>query len=181
MVVMEHGKKRCPWVNLANPLYVEYHDREWGRAVHDDVRHFEMLTLEGAQAGLSRETILKKRDGYRDAFAGFDPVKVARFSRSRIGKILADPGVVRNRLKIESTVTNAAAFIAVQKEFGSFDRYVWAFVSGKPLRSAFRAVADYPARDQRERRAVEGPEEARFPLRRLDDHLRVHAGRGSRG
>ncbi len=143
---MKPDKKRCPWVKLENPLYVEYHDLEWGRAVHDDVRHFEMLTLEGAQAGLSWETILKKRENYRKAFVGFVPVKVARFSRSKIGKLLENPGIVRNRLKVESTVTNAAAFIAVQKEFGSFDEYVWTFVSGKPLRSAFRTIADYPAK-----------------------------------
>ena len=143
---MKPDKKRCPWVKLENPLYVEYHDLEWGRAVHDDVRHFEMLTLEGAQAGLSWETILKKRESYRNAFAGFDPVRVARFSRSRVGKLLENPGIVRNRLKVESTVTNAAAFIAVQKEFGSFDEYVWTFVSGKAVRSAFRTITDYPAK-----------------------------------
>lgn len=142
---MTEGKKRCPWVNLENPLYVEYHDREWGRAVHDDVRHFEMLTLEGAQAGLSWETILKKRDGYRKLFAGFDPLKVSRFSQSKVEKLLENPAIVRNRLKVESTVTNAAAFLAVQKECGSFDKYVWTFVSGKPLKNGFRNIADYPA------------------------------------
>ena len=143
---MRLEKKRCPWVNPENPLYVEYHDREWGRPVHDDIRHFEMLTLEGAQAGLSWETILRKRENYRAAFAGFDPAKVARFSRARIEKLLADPGIVRNRLKIESTVTNAAAFLAVQREFGSFDDYVWSFVGGRPLKSRLRKIADYPAK-----------------------------------
>ncbi len=133
---MKPDKKRCPWVNLENPLYVEYHDREWGRALHEDVRHFEMLTLEGAQAGLSWEIILKKRESYRYAFAEFDPVKVARFSRSKIERLLENPGIVRNRLKVESTVTNAKAFLEVQTDFGSFDRYVWRFVSGKPLRSS---------------------------------------------
>ena len=142
---MSQAKKRCPWVNLENPLYVEYHDDEWGRPVHDDVRHFEMLILEGAQAGLSWETILKKRENYRRLFAAFDPVRVAKFSRSKIEKLLQDPGIVRNRLKVESTVTNAAAFLAVQSEFGSFDAYVWEFVGGEPLRSSFRRLDEYPS------------------------------------
>lgn len=138
--------RRCPWVRLENPLYVEYHDREWGRPVHDDIRHFELLTLEGAQAGLSWETILNKREGYRKAFASFDPVKVARFQRPRIERLLENPGIVRNRLKVEATVSNARAFLAVQEEFGSFDEYVWGFVGGKIRRSSLRRPEDYPAR-----------------------------------
>ncbi len=126
-------KRRCAWVAGADPDYVRYHDEEWGRPVHDDRLLFEMLTLEGAQAGLSWLTILRKRAGYRRAFASFDPRRVARFDARRRAALLRDAGIVRNRLKIDSTVSNARAFIAVQREFGSFDRYLWAFVSGVPL------------------------------------------------
>ena len=123
--------RRCAWC-LGSRQYIDYHDREWGKPVHDDRVFFEFLTLEGAQAGLSWSTILAKRDNYRRAFAGFDPVKVARFTPARVAKLLDDPGIVRNRLKVAGTVKNAKAFIAVQEEFGSFDRYVWGFVGGKP-------------------------------------------------
>ena len=139
------SKKRCPWVNPQNKLYVEYHDREWGRPVHDDRVHFEFLILEGAQAGLSWETILKKRENYRRAFAKFDPKRVARFSRAKITALMKDAGIVRNRLKIESAVSNAKAFLAVQQEFGSFDRYVWNFVGGKPIINRPKTLKDYPA------------------------------------
>jgi DNA-3-methyladenine glycosylase I len=125
---------------------VAYHDREWGRPVHDDRVLFEFITLEGAQAGLSWETILKKRESYRDAFADFDPAKVARFTPDRIERLLLDPGIVRNRLKVESTVTNAKAFLAVQREFGSFDAYVWGFGDGAPLVNRRRTLKDIPAR-----------------------------------
>jgi DNA-3-methyladenine glycosylase I len=135
-------KRRCTWP--VSELDIAYHDKEWGVPVHDDRVLFEFLILEGAQAGLSWSTILKKRDNYRKAFAGFDPTKVARFSASRVAGLMKDEGIVRNRLKIESTVTNAQAFLAVRKEFGSFDRYVWRFVGGKPLRNARRKAA--PAR-----------------------------------
>lgn len=124
--------KRCPWC-LGSPEYIAYHDREWGRPVHDDRVFFEFLILEGAQAGLSWSTILAKRENYRKAFAGFDPVKVARFTPDKVKKLLLDPGIVRNRLKVEGTVKNAKAFLAVQKEFGSFDAYVWRFVNGKTI------------------------------------------------
>ena len=120
-------KPRCQWVNLSNKLYVDYHDKEWGRPVYDDNQHFEMLTLEGAQAGLSWETILNKRDRYREVFMGFDPRKVARFTESKVANILLDPGIVRNKLKVNSTVTNAKAFLEIQKEFGSFNAYIWGF------------------------------------------------------
>ena len=120
-------KSRCQWVNLSNKLYVDYHDKEWGRPVYDDNQHFEMLTLEGAQAGLSWETILNKRDRYREVFMGFDPRKVARFTESKVANILLDPGIVRNKLKVNSTVTNAKAFLEIQKEFGSFNAYIWGF------------------------------------------------------
>jgi len=128
----EDGKPRCWWAGV-DPLYVRYHDQEWGRPVHDDRALFEFLILEGAQAGLSWITILKKRENYRRAFAGFDPRRVARFDARRRAALMKDEGIVRNRLKIDSTVTNARAFLDVQKEFGSFDRYVWGFVGGKTL------------------------------------------------
>ena len=125
-------KSRCPWCGT-DPLYVAYHDEEWGVPSHDDRHLFEMLTLEGAQAGLSWITILRKREAYRAAFAGFDPVKVARFTPARIERLLANPGIVRNRLKVEGTVRNARAFLATQKTFGTFDRYIWQFVGGTPM------------------------------------------------
>jgi DNA-3-methyladenine glycosylase I len=125
---------------------IEYHDQEWGRPTHDDRSLFEFLTLEGAQAGLSWSTILNKRDNYRKAFSGFDPKKVARYDAKKIRALLKDEGIVRNRLKIRSTVTNAKAFLAVQKEFGSFDRYVWAFVGRKPIVNRWKALSGLPAR-----------------------------------
>ena len=135
---------RCPWAD-ASPDYAAYHDLEWGVPVHDDRVFFEFLILEGAQAGLSWSTILNKRRGYREAFAGFDPVRVARYDARRIAKLLTDPGIVRNRLKIASTVTNARAFVELQRECGSFDRYVWAFVGGKPIRNRWRSLREVPA------------------------------------
>jgi DNA-3-methyladenine glycosylase I len=135
--------KRCAWPSTE--LDTAYHDREWGVPVHDDRVLFEFLILEGAQAGLSWSTILKKRDNYRRAFAGFDPKKVARFDASRRNLLMKNDGIVRNRLKIESAVSNARAFLAVQKEFGSFDHYVWGFVGGKPIRNS-RKGRDIPAR-----------------------------------
>lgn len=139
-------KIRCSWANHANPLYVSYHDKEWGRPVHDDRKHFEMLTLEGAQAGLSWETILNKRENYRKAFDNFNPQKVAKYTPAKIKKLLEDPGIVRNRLKVQSTVTNAKAFLEIQEEFGSFDKFVWAYVGGKPIVNAFKSTKDYPTK-----------------------------------
>ena len=136
--------KRCAWA--VSPAMIEYHDREWGVPVHDDRVLFEFITLEGAQAGLSWETILNKRDAYRRAFAGFDPAAVARFTAARRARLMKHPGIVRNRLKIDSAVTNAAAFLAVQREFGSFDRFLWDFAGGKPVRSVRRSPRDVPAR-----------------------------------
>lgn len=136
--------KRCAWAD-STPLMTRYHDTEWGVPVHDDGMHFELLTLEGAQAGLSWTTILNKRAGYRSAFANFDVRKVARFDRGKIAALMANPGIVRNRLKIESTISNAHAFIAVQQEFGSFDDYLWRFVGGSPLRNKWRMPRDVPA------------------------------------
>lgn len=140
------SKKRCFWVALDKPHYVTYHDKEWGVPVHDDRKHFEMLILEGAQAGLSWETILRKRDSYRKAFADFDPQKVARFSEEKLEKLLLDPGIVRNRLKVFGAVKNAKAFLAVQKEFGTFDAYVWRFVGGKPMNGRRKGREEVPAR-----------------------------------
>jgi DNA-3-methyladenine glycosylase I len=137
-------KKRCSWPS--SELDIAYHDKEWGVPVHDDRVLFEFLILEGAQAGLSWSTILGKRENYRKAFAGFDPKRVARLAKSDLRRLLKNPGIVRNRLKIESTVANARAFVAVQKEFGSFDRYVWGFVGGKPLQARRKSLKDIPAR-----------------------------------
>ena len=144
------GLRRCTWVGQGKihegkAFYEDYHDAEWGVPVRDDRKHFEMICLEGAQAGLSWETILKKRDAYRAAFHGFDPVKCARLTDARLEKILQDPGIVRNRLKVFGVRKNAQAFLAVQKEFGSFDAYVWAFVGGKPI-DGRRKGGDVPGR-----------------------------------
>jgi len=136
--------KRCAWAR--NALAIAYHDREWGVPVRDDRRLFELLTLEGAQAGLSWDTILKKRDAYRRAYAGFDPRKVARFDAKKKRALMADAGIVRNRLKIEASVANAKAFLEVQKDYGSFARYAWSFVGGKPLLGRRRSLRDIPAR-----------------------------------
>ena len=138
-------KKRCAWSGT-DPLYVSYHDEEWGVPVHDDGRLFEFLILEGAQAGLSWSTILRKRDAYRRAFEWFDPRKVARYDKRKIAALLADAGVVRNRAKIESAIKNATAFLDVQEEFGSFDAYQWRFVDGRPIQNRRRSVGDIPAR-----------------------------------
>jgi DNA-3-methyladenine glycosylase I len=135
--------KRCAWAE-STPLMTRYHDTEWGVPVHDDRLLFELLTLEGAQAGLSWSTILNKRESYRVAFANFDPRKVARFDRRRITALMSNPGIVRNRLKIESTVSNARAFIAVQQQFGSFDRYIWQFVDGQALQNRWRYPREVP-------------------------------------
>jgi DNA-3-methyladenine glycosylase I len=135
---------RCSWART--PASIVYHDTEWGVPVHDDRVLFEFLTLEGAQAGLSWETILKKRDAYREAFAGFNPAVVARFRPERIARLLTNPGIVRNRLKIRSTVGNARAFLAVQRELGSFDAYAWSFVGGAPLVGRRLTLRDIPAR-----------------------------------
>ena len=140
-------KVRCPWVNPANALYVAYHDREWGRRVRDDRVLFEFLILEGAQAGLSWETILKKRENYRKAFADFDPIRVARMGKRDFARLMRDEGIVRNRLKIESTFDNAKAFLAVQDEFGSFYRYLCSFAGNKPIVKRPRELRDFAARD----------------------------------
>lgn len=138
------GKTRCGWVG-GKPHLIAYHDDEWGVPVHDDRKHFEMLLLEGAQAGLTWETILLRREGYRRAFAEFDPKKVARFTAKKKAELLKNTGIIRNRLKIDSAVTNAQAFLTVQEEFGSFDRYVWQFVGGTPIVDRRARLAQVPA------------------------------------
>ena len=137
-------QKRCSWVNVDNALMREYHDREWGVPVHDDRKHFEFLVLEAAQAGLSWSIVLNKREGYRKAFSQFDPRKVARYTKAKIDKLVADPGIIRNRLKIEAAVTNARALLAVQKEFGSFDKYCWQFVDGRPRQNSWKSLRQIP-------------------------------------
>jgi DNA-3-methyladenine glycosylase I len=134
---------RCRWPS--NPLSIAYHDEEWGVPVHDDGKLFEFLVLEGAQAGLSWDTVLKKRERYRQQFAKFDPKKVARFDRRKVASLLKDPGIIRNRLKIASTISNAKAFLQIQKEFGSFDKYVWSFVNHRPLQNAWKTYDRLPA------------------------------------
>jgi DNA-3-methyladenine glycosylase I len=136
---------RCEWAPPGDPLYLAYHDEEWGVPLHDDRQLFELLTLEGAQAGLSWATILHKREGYRAAFAGFDPVRVARFDRRKVERLLRDPAIVRNRLKVESTVNNALRVLEVQEESGSLDAYLWSFVGGTPIPGRRRKLADIPA------------------------------------
>ena len=142
---MASSGPRCSWCGT-DPLYVRYHDEEWGTPVHDDRRLFEMLTLEGAQAGLSWITILRKRPAYRKAFDGFDARKIARYDGRKVRALLANPGIVRNRLKIAATVKNARAFLAVQKEFGSFDAYIWQFVGGRPKINRPRRMSEIPPR-----------------------------------
>jgi DNA-3-methyladenine glycosylase I len=138
-------KTRCGWAG-SDPIYVEYHDTEWGVPVQDDHRLFEFLILEGAQAGLSWITILKRREGYRKAFDGFDPERVARFSPKKVEQLLQNPGIIRNRLKVQSAVTNARAFLKVQDEFGSFSKYQWDFVNNQPVRNRRRSMQDIPPR-----------------------------------
>ena len=138
-------KQRCQWCQ-GHDIYVAYHDEEWGVPVHDDRTLFEMVVLDGAQAGLSWLTILKKRDNYRAAFDNFDPGKVAKYSPRKIEQLLQNPGIVRNRLKVESAVRNARAFLEIQAEFGSFDTYLWRFVEGAPIQNAWTSMAQIPAR-----------------------------------
>jgi len=138
-------KTRCPWCHGVSDAYEAYHDTEWGVPARTDARQFEFLVLESAQAGLSWSTVLHKRDGYRRAFAGFDPSRVARFTEKRIEKLIADPAIIRNRLKIRAAVTNAQAFLAVQDEFGSFADYIWGFVDGEPVVNRWRRQAEVPA------------------------------------
>ena len=140
---LEETRDRCPWCGT-DPLYMSYHDHEWGVPLHDEQRLFEMLTLEGAQAGLSWLTILRKREGYRRAFAGFDPQIVAEFGNADVARLLADAGIVRNRLKVASTVSNARAVLEVQARYGSLDSFLWSFVDGTPIRNSWRSTKEIP-------------------------------------
>jgi len=137
--------KRCEWAEGQFDEYIKYHDEEWGEPVYDDKTHFEFLILEGAQAGLSWATVLKKREGYRNAFADFDVIKVAAFSEKQIQTTLQDPGIIRNKLKVNSAINNAQRFIEVQQEFGSFNKYIWSFVGGKPIINNWKSMKDVPA------------------------------------
>ena len=163
ILTMSDTKIRCGWVGL-KPHLMRYHDEEWGVPVHDDRKHFEMLLLEGAQAGLTWETILLRREGYRKAFAGFDPAVVARFTTRIKVALMKDVGIIRNRLKIEAAVTNARAFLSLQQEFGSFDRYVWRFVGGNPRINYWKGPKPGSGYHDRKRRAVQRPEKARLPI-----------------
>lgn len=138
-------KKRCDWCGF-EPIYVDYHDKEWGVPVHDDRMHFEMIILDGAQAGLSWITILKKREGYREAFDNFDVTKVSKYSEKKIEKLLTNPGIIRNRLKVNSAVKNAQAFLKIQKEFGSFDKYIWQFVNHRSIQNKWKKISEVPAK-----------------------------------
>lgn len=139
------GKSRCGWSLAGDEQYIAYHDEEWGVPVHDDRKQFEFLTLESAQAGLSWATVLRKRENYRRAFANFDPEKVARFTTKQIEKLLTDPGIIRNRLKVNAAVTNARLFLEVQAAFGTFDNYIWSFVEGRPIRNVWQTTKQVPA------------------------------------
>jgi len=137
--------KRCDWCGT-EPIYVDYHDKDWGVPVHDDRLHFEMIILDGAQAGLSWITILKRRESYRKAFDNFDVLKVSRYSEKKIEKLLTNPGIIRNRLKVNSAVQNAKSFLTIQKEFGSFDKYIWQFVNHRTIQNKWKKMSDLPAK-----------------------------------
>lgn len=145
-MVKHTDKRRCGWAGDSDPLYIDYHDREWGVPVHDDPLLFEFLVLEGAQAGLSWATVLRKRENYRKAFDGFDAKKVANYDAAKVRRLLSDAGIIRNRMKITSAIQNAKAFLAVRREFGSFDSYVWQFTGGRTKVNRWRTLKDIPAR-----------------------------------
>lgn len=139
--------ERCPWPGK-DEMYIKYHDEEWGVPVHDDRKHFEFLVLEGAQAGLSWATILKRRENYRKAYDNFDPAKVAKYDETKVAELLANAGIIRNRKKIESSINNARLFLEVQKEFGSFDNYIWSFVDHKPVINSWKTLSELPAKTE---------------------------------
>lgn len=144
MTTAKKIQKRCAWLN-DNPLMIEYHDKEWGVPVHDDKKLFEFLILEGAQAGLTWQTVLNKRGNYRKALSGFDPAKIARYGNKDVKRLLGNPGIIRNRLKIAATILNAKKFLEIQKEFGSFDTYIWQFVNFKPIKNKFKSLSEIPS------------------------------------
>ena len=174
IAAMNNTDARCPWP--VDELYIAYHDTEWGVPLHDDRALFEFLVLEGAQAGLSWHIVLKKRENYRAAFDQFDPQKVARYTPAKIAELLANPGIIRNRLKIAAAVRNARAFLAVQEEFGRFDRYIWRFVGGQSHHQPLALHEGSPRPHRGIRRHEPGPETARFQIRRFHHLLRPHAG-----
>jgi len=145
---MSKNKKRCQWVNLNNPLYLKYHDEEWGTPIHDDKKLFAKLILDGAQAGLSWSIILKKRENYRKAFDNWDYIKISEYDDKKINELIENEGIIRNKLKIESAIKNAKVFIDIQKEFGSFDKYIWRFVDGKTIQNKFKDISDIPTRTE---------------------------------
>ena len=173
---MPKEKVRCGWVPAGVEPYLEYHDQEWGVPSHDDTHLFEMLVLEGAQAGLSWSTILNKREGYRRAFSGFDAAKVARFTPAKVERLLLDPGIVRNRLKVESAVANARAVLDVRRELGSLDALLWSFVGGRPLVGRWGSTSAIPAETAESRAMSKELKRRRLPVRRPHGLLRVHAG-----
>lgn len=144
MTTAKKIQKRCAWLN-DNPLMIEYHDKEWGVPIHDDRVLFEFLILEGAQAGLTWQTVLNKRENYRKALSGFDPAKIARYDNKDVERLLGNPGIIRNRLKIAATILNAKKFLEIQKEFGSFDKYIWQFVDFNPIKNKFKALSEIPS------------------------------------
>ncbi|MBT3463638.1 DNA-3-methyladenine glycosylase I [archaeon] len=141
-------KRRCEWVNPKNELYIKYHDEEWGVPVHDDRKLFEMLILEGAQAGLSWETVLNKRENYKQAFDNFDANKIIKYDENKFNELMNNAGIIRNKLKIRATILNAQKFLEVQKEFGTFDKYIWSFVNHKPIENSFEKLSDLPAKTE---------------------------------
>lgn len=145
---MADEKSRCDWVPLSDPLYLKYHDEEWGTPLHDDRKLFELLILEGAQAGLSWKTILNKRENFREAFDGFDPEKIARYNDEKIAQLLSNPGIIKNRLKINAAIANAKAFLEARDEFGSFDAFIWKFVDGVPVLNSRERIQDVPAKTE---------------------------------
>ncbi len=153
---------RCTWVKQSNPLYVKYHDEEWGVPVHDDQKLFEFITLEGAQAGLTWETILNRRENYRKAFKGFDPKKVAKMNDADIEKLMHNPGIIRNRLKIKSTITNAQNFLKVQKEYETFSNYMWSFVKGKPIQNKWKVFNEIPVETEIAQKLSQDMKKRRF-------------------
>ncbi len=143
---MNDGLPRCGWVSLNDPLYLRYHDEEWGTPLHDDIKLFELLILEGAQAGLSWKTVLNKRESYREAFDGFDPEKISVYDDRKRAELLSNPGIIRNRLKINAAIANARGFLEAREEMGSFDAFIWKFVGGKPIINSWGSISEVPAR-----------------------------------
>ena len=167
---------RCPWSLKGNELYVDYHDNEWGVPAWDDQTQFEFLILEGAQAGLSWSTILNKREGYREAFAGFDPERIARFGKREVARLHEEPGIVRNRLKIEATITNARAYLEFQARHGGFAQHLWSFVGGKPIQHRFTQQKQVPATTAESDALSKDLKKRGFRFVGTHDHLRPHAG-----